>query len=103
MFVRLFNLRNILSLLAVVFITASIVFSNYLAKRIAKGEKIKIEQYIAAVNDLNNLSNSDTKLASKIIVENSKDIPLIQTNENDSILQITTFKPFKTFINTTTK
>ena len=91
MFVRLFNLRNMLSLLAIVFITASIFFSNYLAKKIAKEEKIKIEQYVAAVNDLNNLSNSDTKLASQIIVENSKDIPLIQTNEKDSILNSNNF------------
>jgi signal transduction histidine kinase len=85
MFVRFFNLRNILSLLAIVFITASIFFSNYLAKKIASGEKIKIEQYVAAVNDLNNLTNTDTKLATKIILDNSKDIPLIQTNEKDSI------------------
>ena len=91
MFVRLFNLRNILSLLAIIFITASIFYSNYLAKKIAKSEKIKIEQYVAAVNDLNNLSNTDTKLASKIIVENSKDIPLIQTNEKDSILTSNNF------------
>jgi signal transduction histidine kinase len=86
MFVRLLNLRNGLTLLAIVFITASIFFSNYLAKSIAKGEKIKVQQYIAAVNDLYNLSKADTKLASKIIVENSKDIPLIQTNEKDSII-----------------
>lgn len=86
MFVRLFNLRNMLTLVAIVFITASIFFSNYLAKNIAKGEKVKVQQYVAAVNDLYNLSNTDTKLASKIIVENSKDIPLIQTNEKDSII-----------------
>ncbi len=86
MFVRLFNLRNVLTLVAIVFITASIFYSNYLAKNIARGEKIKIQQYVAAVNDLYNLSNTDTKLASKIIEDNSKDIPLIQTNENDSII-----------------
>ena len=95
MLLRLINLRNILSLLAICFITASIFFSNYLAKKIARGEKIKIEQYIEAVNDLNNLSNTDTKLASKIIVENSKDIPLIQTNEKDSILNSNNFDSLK--------
>jgi signal transduction histidine kinase len=86
MFVRFFNLRNMLTLVAIVFITASIFYSNYLAKNIAKGEKIKVQQYVSAVNDLYNLSNTDTKLASQIIVENSKDIPLIQTNEKDSII-----------------
>lgn len=86
MFLRLFNLRNVLTLVAIVFITASIFYSNYLAKNIAKGEKIKVQQYVEAVNDLYNLSNTDTKLASKIIGDNSKDIPLIQTNEKDSII-----------------
>ncbi len=82
---RLFNLRNILGLIAIAFVTASIFFSNYLAKKIAADEKTKIEQYVEAVNDLNNIANPDTKLATKIIVENGKDIPLIQTNEKDSI------------------
>ncbi len=85
MFERFFNLRNILSLLAIVFITASIFFSNYLANKIAAEEKRQIGQYVEAVNDINNINNTDTKLATKIIIENSKDIPLIQTNEKDSI------------------
>lgn len=86
MFVRLFNLRNVLTLVAILFITASIFFSNYLAKNIAKGERLKVQQYVEAVNDLYNLNNTDTKLASKIIEDNSKVIPLIQTNEKDSIV-----------------
>ncbi len=86
MFERFFNLRNILGLIAIAFITGSIFFSNYLAKKIAAEEKRKVGQYVEAVNDLNNISNLDTKLATKIIVENSKDIPLIETNEKDSII-----------------
>ncbi len=75
-----------LGLIAIAFITGSIFFSNYLAKKIAAEEKRKVGQYVEAVNDLNNISNLDTKLATKIIVENSKDIPLIETNEKDSII-----------------
>jgi signal transduction histidine kinase len=86
MFQRFFNLRNLLGIVAIAFVTASIFFSNYLAKKIAADEKRKIEQYVEAVNDLNNINNADTKLASKIITENSIDIPLIETNENDSII-----------------
>jgi signal transduction histidine kinase len=82
---RIFNLRNVLSLLAVIFILGSLFFSNYLAKKIATEEKRKVAQYVEAVNDLNNINNTDTKLASKIIQENGKDIPLIQANELDSI------------------
>ena len=86
MFQRFFNLRNILGLIAIAFITASIFFSNFLAKKIAADEKRKVQQYVEAVNDLNNINNQDTKLATKIIIENGKDIPLIQTNERDSIV-----------------
>ena len=80
------NLRNLLGLIAIAFIMASIFFSNFLAKKIAADEKRKVQQYVEAVNDLNNINNQDTKLATKIIVENGKDIPLIQTNEKDSIV-----------------
>ena len=86
MFQRYLNLKNILGLIAIGFITASIFFSNFLAKKIAADEKRKVQQYVEAVNDLNNINNLDTKLATKIIIENGKDIPLIQTNENDSIV-----------------
>ncbi len=83
---RFLNLRNILGLIAIAFIMASIFFSNFLAKKIATDEKRKIQQYVEAVNDLNNINNQDTKLATKIIIENGKDIPLIQINERDSIV-----------------
>jgi signal transduction histidine kinase len=83
---RFFNVRTLLGIIAIAFVLASIFFSNYLAKKIAADEKRKIEQYVEAVNDLYNVNNTDTKLASKIIKENSVDIPLIQTNEKDSIL-----------------
>jgi signal transduction histidine kinase len=86
MFVRLLNVRNVLGLLAIVFVVASILFSNNLAKKIAAQEKIKVEEYVAAVNDLYNIANTDTKLASKIINDLSTDIPLIQTNEKDSVI-----------------
>jgi hypothetical protein len=86
MFSRFINLRTVLGLVAIAFITASIFISNYLAKKIAKDEKRKIEQYVEAVNDLYNINNTDTRLASKIIKENSVDIPLILANDKDSII-----------------
>lgn len=86
MYQRYFNLRNTLGVIALAFVIASIFYSNYLAKKIAAEEKIKVEQYVEAVRDLNNINNTDTRLASKIILENGKDIPLIVTNEEDSII-----------------
>ena len=86
MFERFLNLRNILGVIAIAFVTASIFFSNQLAKKIAADEKRKVEQYVDAQKDLYNINNPDSKLAVKIIQENGKDIPLILTNENDSII-----------------
>ncbi|MEJ7611061.1 MAG: HAMP domain-containing sensor histidine kinase [Ferruginibacter sp.] len=86
MFQRFFNLRNVLGLIALAFVTASIFYSNYLAKKIAAEEKRKVDLYIEAQIDLNNVNNTDTRLAFNIIRENGKDIPLILTNENDSIV-----------------
>jgi nitrogen-specific signal transduction histidine kinase len=80
------NVRNILGALAILFVVASILFTNRLSKKIALQEKQKVEQYVAAVKDLYNVDNMDTKLASKIIGDLSNEIPLIQTNENDSIV-----------------
>ncbi len=86
MFQRFFNLRNILALIAILFVTASIFYSNYLSKKIANEEKVKVQQYIDATQDLQDINNPDSKLALKIMQYTGKDIPLILTNENDSIL-----------------
>jgi hypothetical protein len=86
MFQRFLNLRTLLGIVAIAFVTASIFFSNYLARKIATDEKKKIEQYVEAVKDIYNINQTDTKLATKIIKENSLHIPLIETNEKDSIV-----------------
>ena len=59
---------------------------NFLSKKIAADEKQKIEQWLQAVNDINDTSATSITLASKILVENSQDIPMITVTENDSIL-----------------
>lgn len=86
MFQRYINLRNVLGVIAIAFVTASIFYSNYLAKKIAAQERIKVEQYAEALRDLYTSNNTDTRLVSKILEENGKDIPLIETNEKDSII-----------------
>ncbi|HSZ25292.1 MAG TPA: HAMP domain-containing sensor histidine kinase, partial [Cytophagaceae bacterium] len=49
-------------------------------------EKIKIEQWVEAVKDINNPNNIETNLASRVLIQNSRDIPMIAVTENDSIL-----------------
>lgn len=86
MFSQILNWRTILSLIAIAIVAASIFFSNFLAKKIALEEKQKIEQWVEAVNETNNINSSPTILSSKILTENNKDIPMIAVTENDSIL-----------------
>jgi signal transduction histidine kinase len=85
MFNSLFNWRTVLALIAIAIVTGTIFYSNHLAKKIATEEKIKVEQWVEATRDI--LNNSQvSNLASRVLIENSKDIPMILVTEKDSIM-----------------
>jgi len=85
MFRQLLNWRTLLAVVAILIVTGTIFYSQYLAKKIAKDERQKVEQWIEAGKFLiSSPELADTKLASMILTEN-KSIPIIETNENDSI------------------
>ncbi|MEO7048320.1 MAG: HAMP domain-containing sensor histidine kinase [Ferruginibacter sp.] len=95
MFSQPFNWRSSLALIAITIVTASIFYSNFLAKKIAVDEKQKIEQWVEAVNETNNVNTSSTILSSKVLTENNKDIPMIVVTEKDSILDHYNLDSFK--------
>jgi len=86
MFLQILNWRSLLSIVAIVIVSATIFFSNYLSKKIAREEKQKIEQWVEAVKEVNNSLTNQTFLSAKILTENSRDIPMIAVTEKDSIL-----------------
>ncbi|MEO7265770.1 MAG: HAMP domain-containing sensor histidine kinase [Ferruginibacter sp.] len=86
MFLQFFNWRTMLAMVAIAIVSVSIFYSNFLAKKIAGEEKIKIEQWVEAEKDINNINSVATNLTTKIITENSKDIPMIAVTEKDSVL-----------------
>jgi len=86
MFPQLINGRTGLAVIAIVIVTCTIFYSNFLAKKIAAEEKIKVEQWVEASKDINNPNTTETHLSGKILIENSKDIPMIAVTEKDSIL-----------------
>lgn len=86
MFQQLLNWRTGLALIAICIVTGTIFYSRYLANKIAKDEKKKVEQWVEASNSLLDPSITDTDLSFKITSEND-DIPIIQTNEKDSIVE----------------
>jgi len=95
MFLQLFNWRTGLAFVAIAIVCVSLFYSNFLAKKIAAEEKQKIEQWVEAVNEVSNSSNTQTNLSSRILTENNKDIPMIAVNEHDSILDHYNLDSFK--------
>jgi hypothetical protein len=89
MFRQLLNWRTLLAVIAILIVSGTIYYSSYLAKKIEKEEKQKVEEWVEASNSLLNPDNADTRLAFKILQDND-DIPIIVTNERDSVLDIYT-------------
>lgn len=83
--IRWFNLRNILAAIAIIIVSGSIIYSRYLSQKIAKDERQRVENWVEAQRTIMNAeSESIPALAIKIIQENV-DIPIIETDEKDSI------------------
>lgn len=82
----LFNWRTGLAIVAIAIISGTIFYSQYLARKIAKEERQKVEQWVEAgkllVSDSTGMSD---RLVSIIIAEN-KFIPIIQTDERGNII-----------------
>jgi nitrogen-specific signal transduction histidine kinase len=80
-----FNLRTLLAVIAIGIVTGTIFYSNYLARKIAREERQKVEEWVEASNTLLSMNITDTRLPLKIIQDND-DVPVIWTNERDSII-----------------
>ncbi|HEY5462350.1 MAG TPA: HAMP domain-containing sensor histidine kinase [Hanamia sp.] len=86
MFRQLFNFRSVLTLIAVAIVIGTIFYSNFLSKKIEVEEREKISQWVEANKFIASAPpNADLTLASEIQLRNA-DIPIIWTNEKDSII-----------------
>lgn len=86
MFRQIINWKTGLALIAILIVIGTIFYSRYLARKIAREERQKVEEWIIAGQSfINSPENADTRLATFIMTEN-KSIPIIWTNENDSII-----------------
>ncbi|HEY9343464.1 MAG TPA: HAMP domain-containing sensor histidine kinase [Hanamia sp.] len=92
---QLLNFRMGLALIAVAIVTGTIFYSNFLSKKIEIEEREKISQWIEANKFIASAAqNIDLTLASQIQQQN-EDIPIIWTNENDSIIDSRNLDPSK--------
>ena len=88
MFQQIINWRTLIAIIAILIASGTIVYSRYLANKIAIEEKQKVEEWVEAGKFLINSSNeADTRLPFKIIQNNENDVPIIETDEKDSIIQ----------------
>lgn len=76
-----FNWRWLLALLGITIVCGTIFYSQYLAQKIKKEEQQKIEQWLAASKAI---LNPDLTLPN-LIRNEQHSIPIIETNEHDSI------------------
>jgi len=85
MFRQLLNWRSLLALIAILIVSGTVWYSSYLADKIEKDERKKVELWVEAVASINNPTNTETALASRITLQQNE-IPIIETNEKDSII-----------------
>ena len=71
------------ALIAVSIVVGTIFYSRYISNKIAHDERKKVEMWAAALKSFFNVNNNDA-LPQKVI-NSINDIPIIETNENDSI------------------
>jgi len=77
------NWRSLLALLAIIIVSGTIFYSQYLARKIAAEERQKVEQWVAASKAI--VTGTDLTLPN-LIHNEQQSIPIIETNESDSIM-----------------
>ncbi|MFT3705643.1 MAG: HAMP domain-containing sensor histidine kinase [Agriterribacter sp.] len=84
---RFLNWRTALTVVALAIVTGTIFYSQYLAKKIAEEERVKVAIWVEAGKFLiNSPADADTKLVTTIITSN-KDIPIIKETEEGKITE----------------
>jgi signal transduction histidine kinase len=86
MFQQLLNWRTLLALIAILIVSGTILYSSYLARKIEKEERQKVEEWLQASTSLFSPNTGDTRLHFQIIKNVNDDIPIIVTDEGDQII-----------------
>ena len=81
----LLNWRSLLALIAIVIVSATIFYSQYLSRKIAADERQKVALWVGASKAI--ISNPGMDLTLPNLIRNGQQsIPIIETNEVDSIM-----------------
>jgi signal transduction histidine kinase len=79
------NWRTALAIVAIAIVSGTIIYSQFLAKKIAKEERQKVELWVEASKAILNNPGMDLGLPN-IVRNEQKSVPIIETNEKDSII-----------------
>lgn len=88
MFQQVFNWRSLLAVIAILIVSGTVWYSSYLANKIERDEREKVELWVEAGKYLLNPAATDMdamRVPSLITTHNT--IPIIETTEKDSIMQ----------------
>lgn len=84
--VKSFGWKLLLALIAVMIVVATFFYSDMLAGKIADQEKKEIEEWVTAQQLIAGASQGQDLTLPSIIVAEQRNIPVIETNERDSIM-----------------
>ena len=79
------NWRNLMTLVAIAIVIATVFFSRYLAGRISVEERSKVEAWAQAQRFIARASPEQDLVFASVLVAGQNSIPVIETDERDSI------------------
>src|SRR6476646_6827191 len=79
------NWRTALAIVAIAIVSGTIFYSQFLARKIAKEERQKVQLWVEASKSILNNPGMDLSLPNMVRNE-QRSIPIIETNESDSII-----------------
>lgn len=86
------NWKIVLSFFAICIVVATIFYSSYLANKIADSERRKVEEWVEARHFIATANDDENILLASLIVAEQNNIPVIETNEFDSITDYNNIK-----------
>lgn len=79
------NWRTLLTIVALIIVTATIFYSRYLANKIASDERRTVESWAEAQRFIASAGPDDNITFATVMMASQQSIPVIETNEQDSI------------------
>jgi signal transduction histidine kinase len=84
MFRQLFSWRIGLALIAIIIVSGTVFYSQYLARKIAADERNKVSVWVQSLKTRATTTDESAINLTNVITSENKDIPIIETDENDN-------------------